>query len=128
MVRSVNHQKGSIITVDILKISIITAVIGVILLFVITQVFKEETIKIEDLKLGQIEKISGMVTSVYVSRNMHVFLKVADNTGEVDVVIFESHNIDEAYDLEVGDEVSVLGRVDEYKGKTEIIAKEIKKL
>ena len=128
MVRPVNHQKSSIITVDILKISIITAVIGVILLFVITQVFKEETIKIEDLKLGQIEKISGMVTSVYVSRNMHVFLKVADNTGEVDVVIFESHNIDEAYDLEVGDEVSVLGRVDEYKGKTEIIAKEIKKL
>ena len=125
MVRSVNHQKGSIITVDILKISIITAVIGVILLFVITQVFKEETIKIEDLKLGQIERISGMVTSVYVSRNMHVFLKVADNTGEVDVVIFENNNIDEAYDLEVGNEVSVLGRVDEYKGKKEIIAKEI---
>lgn len=125
MVRPVNHQKTSIIIVDILKISIITAVIGVILLFVITQVFKEETIKIEDLKLGQIERISGMVTSVYVSRNMHVFLKVADNTGEVDVVIFENNNIDEAYDLEVGEEVSVLGRVDEYKGKLEIIAKEI---
>ena len=128
MVRPVNHQKSSIIIVDILKISIITAVIGVILLFVITQVFKEETIKIEDLKLGQIERVSGMVTSVYVSRNMHVFLKVADNTGEVDVVIFENHNIDEAYDLEVGDEVSVLGRVDEYKGKVEIIAKEIERI
>ena len=127
MVRSFNHQKNSIIIVDILKISIITAVIGVILLFVITQVFNEETVKIEDLKLGQIERISGMVTSVYVSRNMHVFLKVADNTGEIDVVIFENHNIDEAYDLEVGDEVSVLGRVDEYKGKIEIIAKEIDK-
>ena len=128
MVRSFNHQKNSIIIVDIIKISIITAVIGVILLFVITQVFREETIKIEDIKLGQIERISGMVTSVYVSKNMHVFLKVADNTGEVDVVIFENNNIDEAYELEVGDEVSVLGRVDEYKGKTEIIAKEIRKL
>ena len=110
---------------DILKISIITAVIGIILLFVITQVFKEEEVKIEDVKLGQIERISGMVTSVYVSKNMHVFLKVADNTGEISVVVFENYNIDEAYVLEVGDEVSVLGRIDEYKGKTEIIAKEI---
>jgi hypothetical protein len=42
--------------VDILKISIITAVIGVILLFVIIQVFKEEEIKIEDVKLGAIEE------------------------------------------------------------------------
>lgn len=110
---------------DILKISIITAVIGIILLFVITQVFKEEEVKIEDVKLGQIERISGMVTSVYVSKNMHVFLKVADNTGEISVVVFENYNIDEAYDIEVGDEISVLGRIDEYKGEMEIIAKEI---
>jgi exonuclease VII large subunit len=114
--------------VNILKISIITAVIGIITLFLLTQVFKEKTVKIEDLKIGQIERISGMITSAYVSKNMHVFLKVADNTGEISVVIFENYNIDEAYDLEVGDEVSILGRVDEYKGETELIAKEIKKL
>ncbi len=113
---------------DILKISILVAIVGVILLFAFTQLFKEETVKIEGLKIGQIERISGMITSVYVSKNMNVFLKVSDNTGEVDVVVFENNNIDEAYDLEVGDEVSVLGRVDEYKGKLEIIAKEIGKL
>ena len=69
-----------------------------------------------------------MVTSVYVSRNDHVFLKVADNTGEITIVAFKNSNIDEAYDLEIGEEVSVLGRVDEYKGELEIIAKEIKKI
>ena len=112
---------------DILKISIITAVIGIISLFLISMVLTEETIEIKKLKIGQIERISGMVTSVYVSRDEHVFMKVADNTGEITVVAFKNSNIDQAYDLEIGEEISVLGRVDEYKGDLEIIAKEIKK-
>ncbi len=113
---------------DILKISIITAVIGIIALYFISLVLTEETIEIKKLKIGQIERISGMVTSVYVSRDDHVFMKVADNTGEVTVVAFKNSNIDQAYDLEIGEEVAVLGRVDEYKGDLEIIAKEIRKI
>lgn len=113
---------------DLLKVSIITAVIGIIALFFFVQYTKKDIVKVEDLKLGQISRVDGMITSVYVSKNMHVFLKVADNTGEVTVVVFENYNIDEAYDLEVGDEVSVTGRVEEYKDKVEIIAKEIHKL
>lgn len=113
---------------DILKISILVSVVGVVLLFLISAVFTEELTEISELKIGQMERISGMVTSVYVSRDSHVFLKVADNTGEITVVAFKNSNIDEAYDLELGEEVSVLGRVDEYEGELEIIAKEIKPL
>jgi exonuclease VII large subunit len=113
---------------DILKISIVIAIIGIIALFFITEYNKETIVNIEDLKIGQIERINGMVTSVYVSRNDHVFLKVADNTGEITVVAFKNSNIDEAYDLENGDQISVLGRIDEYKGDLEIIAKEIRKV
>jgi DNA/RNA endonuclease YhcR with UshA esterase domain len=113
---------------NILKISIIVAIIGIISLFFISRLLTEETIEISELKIGQIERISGMVTSVYISRDDHVFLKVADNTGEITVVAFKNSNIDEAYDLEIGEEVSVLGRVDEYKGELEIIAKEITKI
>jgi len=113
---------------NILKISIIVAILGIISLFFISRILTEETIEISELKIGQIERISGMLTSVYVSRDDHVFLKLADNTGEITVVAFKNSNIDEAYDLEVGEEVSVLGRVDEYKGKLEIIAKEIRKI
>jgi len=111
---------------DILKISIVVAIVGLISLFLISRVFTEEVKEISELKIGQMERIRGMVTSVYVSRDSHVFLKVADNTGEITVVAFKNSNIDEAYDLEIGEEVSVLGRVDEYKGDLEIIAKEIK--
>ena len=113
---------------NILKISIITAVIGIIALYFISKAMIEETIEIKKLKIGQIERISGMVTSVYVSRDDHVFMKVADNTGEITVVAFKNSNIDEAYDLEIGEEITVLGRVDEYKGDLEIIAKEIREI
>lgn len=113
---------------DILKISILVSVVGVISLFIISTIFTEEVTEVSELKIGQMERINGMVTSVYVSRDSHVFLKVADNTGEITVVAFKNSNIDEAYDLEIGEEVSVLGRVDEYEGELEIIAKEISKI
>ena len=113
---------------NILKISIVISILGIAALFFITRYSTEESIKISDLKIGQIERITGMVTSVYNSKDGHVFLKVADNTGEINVVVFKGSNIDEAYELEVGEEISVLGRVEEYKKKLEIIAKEIKKV
>lgn len=113
---------------NILKISIIIAILGLIGLFFITRVSSEQVISIEDLKIGQMERITGMVTSAYVSRGGHTFLKVADNTGEIKVVAFEGSNIEIAPELEVGDEVSVFGRVEEYKGEMEIIAKDIRKV
>lgn len=113
---------------DILKISLSIAIVGIVALFFLVQFSNENTIKITDLKSGQSAKISGMVTSVYVSKDNHVFLKVADNTGEISVIAFKNSNIDTAYDLESGDQISVSGRVDEYKGSLEIIAKEINKV
>jgi RecJ-like exonuclease len=113
---------------NILKISVVIAIVGIAALFLITKFSTENNISIEDLKIGQMERITGMVTSVYVSKDSHVFFKVADNTGEVTAVAFKNSNIDEAYELEVGDEVSVLGRVEEYKGELEIIAKEVRKV
>jgi DNA/RNA endonuclease YhcR with UshA esterase domain len=111
---------------DILKMSIAIAIIFVIALFFFTQYNNENTAKIRDLKIGQTEKITGMIDSVFVSKNKHVFIKIADNTGEITVVAFNNSNID-ADELNSGDQISVLGRVSEYNGKMEIIAKEIKK-
>jgi DNA/RNA endonuclease YhcR with UshA esterase domain len=128
VVNQIEFKENSFKIMNILKISIIVAIVGIISLFLISRLLTEETIEISELKIGQIERISGMITSVYISRDDHVFLKVADNTGEITVVAFKNSNIDEAYDLEVGEELSVLGRVDEYKGELEIIAKEIRKI
>jgi DNA/RNA endonuclease YhcR with UshA esterase domain len=113
---------------NIIKISIAVAAIGIVALFFLVRYNEQNTVKISGLKQGQIEKITGMVNSVYISKDGHTFLKVADTSGEISVVAFKSSNIDEVYNLEVGDQISVLGRVEDYKGKLEIIAKEIKKV
>jgi len=112
---------------NIIKISITVAILGIVALFFLVRYNEQNTVKISELKQGQIERITGMVNSVYISKDSHTFLKVADTSGEISVIAFKSSNIDEVYELEVGDQISVLGRVEEYKGKLEIIAKEIKK-
>ena len=113
---------------DIIKISIVVALIGIVALVFLVRYNEQNTVKISDLKQGQIEKVTGMVNSVYVSKDSNVFMKVADSSGEISVVAFKSSNIDSVYDIEVGDQISVLGRVEEYKGALEIIAKDISKV
>jgi exonuclease VII large subunit len=113
---------------DILRISIVIAAVGIIALFFITQYKNEKVSKIADLKVGQIERIEGMVNSVYTSKDRHVFLKVSDSSGDIDVVAFKSANIDLAYELENGDQVTVLGKVEEYKGKNEIVASSMERV
>jgi DNA/RNA endonuclease YhcR with UshA esterase domain len=112
---------------NLIKISITVAIVGIIALFFIVKYQQQNTVKISDLEQGQIERITGMINSVYVSKDGHTFLKVTDSSGEISVVAFKSSNID-VYDLELGDQISVLGRVEEYKGNLEIIAKEIRKI
>lgn len=112
---------------NLIKISITVAIIGIVALFFIVKYQQQNTVKISDLEQGQIERITGMINSVYISKDGHTFLKVTDSSGEISVVAFKSSNID-VYDLEIGDQISVLGRIEEYKGSLEIIAKEIRKI
>jgi len=113
---------------NLIKISIVIAIAGIAALFLIVRYSSQETVKISELKQGQIERITGIVNSVYVSKDGHVFFKVADTSGELSVIAFKNSNIDNAYEVEVGDQISVLGRVEEYKGSMEIIASDIKKV
>jgi DNA/RNA endonuclease YhcR with UshA esterase domain len=112
---------------NIIKISIAAAILGIVALFFLLRYNKQNMIKISDLRQGQTERITGMINSVYISKGGHAFLKVADTSGEISVIAFNNSNI-EVQDLGLGDQISVLGRVEEYKGKLEIIAKEIKKV
>ncbi len=109
---------------DVLKLAIAIVVIAVITLFFFTQCNDENATKIKDLKIGQTEKLTGMINSVFVSKNNHIFIKLADNTGEVTVVAFNNSNID-TDEFFNGDQISVIGRVSQYNGKMEIIAKRL---
>lgn len=112
---------------NLLKVSIAAALLGVLAILLFIRFNDQNKGKIIELKEGQTGKIVGMVNSVYVSKG-NVFLKVADTSGEISVVAFNSSNIEEAYNIEVGDQISVLGKVKSYKGSLEIIANDIKKV
>jgi len=126
VVRKFHFLSYFIKVMNIIKIAIVVAILGIAALFFIIRYNEQNTIQVTELKQGQIERITGMVNSVYISKDGHAFLKVADTSGEVSVIAFKNSNIDEAYNVGIGDQISVLGRVEEYKGQLEIIAKEIK--
>ena len=126
--KKANLQPAATRGMNIIKISIAVAAIGIIALVFLMRLNSQDVTKIEDLQTGQMERITGMVNSVYISKDSNAFLKVADSTGEISVVAFKSSNIDIVYSLAVGDQVSVLGKVEEYKNALEIIAKEISKV
>lgn len=86
-------------------------------------------IQLEKTEIGEIEKswsgrnvkISGEITSFSESGG-HVFMDVKDSTGEIMVADFDSD-----FKAEEGEKVNVTGHVAIYKGKLEIIAKEVEK-
>jgi DNA polymerase II small subunit/DNA polymerase delta subunit B len=111
-----------------IKLAIAAAIIGIISLFFLNRYNQRNVTRISDLREGQMERIIGFVNSVYITKEGHAFLKVADDSGEVTVVAFNSSNIVEVNDLGMGDQISAFGRVEKYKGKLEVVAKEISKV
>jgi len=113
----------------LLKLSIIIAIIGIGLLFFLTRNL-ETSVQVRDLEtyLGETVKVEGEIIKLFTSKDGHVFFTLRDESGEIQIVAFRNSNIQEAYNIQKGQEISVKGKVQEYKGKLEIIAKRIEYL
>lgn len=106
----------------LLKLSLAISITGIIALFVLTEVMEVPDYSIaEALKNGGFVKISGTVKSIRQSNSIS-FLVIADDSGEIDAVLFDKT------DARKGNRVSVSGKIGEYKGKKQIEAKEIIRL
>jgi len=111
------------------NISIICSVIGLAVLF-----FLSKTIELKQTNINQITpddtgknvKVCGNVSSKSISKTNHIFLKLKDNTGSIEIVIFNSTTDKVALNFDKNSNICVVGSVDEYKNKLEIIAKNIK--
>ena len=106
---------------SLLKLSIITSLIGIIMLFFAIQLIEVKTVKISDITenmSGEKVTVYGYVISVY-EKNGNMFLKIRDEK-EINVVVFNNH-----FDIEKDDYVKVEGKIDVYKNKLEIIAESI---
>ena len=108
----------------LLKIAIICSLVGLIVLY-----FISAKIEIGDYKpnllnknVGDDVKLTGTITKI-TDRGDVAFIEV-NYQNPITVVLFKSNN--EGLNLKNGDNVEVIGEVQEYKSKEEIIARNIR--
>lgn len=107
----------------LLKISLITSLVGILILLVIL-----DKIDISDSNINQVNKtfldkqvkIKGEITRITETPGLYI-MNIKDNTGSIDVIIFK----EEKLELEKGNIIEVQGQVTEYQGKLELIAKKV---
>jgi DNA/RNA endonuclease YhcR with UshA esterase domain len=114
----------------LLKIALVTSLIGLIGLILFTPSIEVKKVKIEDISRAMIDEevsIDCVVSEVKSSSSgSSYFLTINDGTGQMPLIIFESQIAQmQSNSLEIEDfkdkKVNVIGKVTEYNGQLEII-------
>lgn len=114
----------------LLKIALITSLIGLIGLIIFTPSIEVKKVEIQDINRGMIDEevsIEGVVSDVKSSASKSsYFLTVNDGTGQMSLIIFESQLAqleDNGIDIESykGKNVNVAGTVTQYNSQLELI-------
>jgi aspartyl/asparaginyl-tRNA synthetase len=106
----------------LLKIALICSLIGLIALyFISTKIEVKDYKPILNKNIGEDVKLIGIVTKITDKGNV-VFIEV-NQQNPITVVLFTE---DDNLKLNSGDNVEVIGEVQEYNGKNEIIAQKIR--
>ncbi|MBI4153295.1 hypothetical protein HY497_02115 [Candidatus Woesearchaeota archaeon] len=108
----------------LLRVALLVSIIGMVLLFFISSQLSagEQTIsQLDELPEGKEIKVTGVVLRVNDAENV-VFLDIAEEKIEdVTVVLFKDGKVD----VKEGDVVTVVGSLEEYEGKKEIIGNRV---
>ncbi|MEM5792858.1 MAG: OB-fold nucleic acid binding domain-containing protein [Candidatus Aenigmatarchaeota archaeon] len=105
----------------LMKISLVIVLFGLILMFII-----EKNIKINETDIKDISEkknyviIRGEIIEVSKSNSGTIFLKIKDDTGVIDAIIFKN-SIKNIENISVGKIVKIGGKPQNYKNKIEII-------
>jgi DNA/RNA endonuclease YhcR with UshA esterase domain len=114
----------------LLKIALITSLIGLIGLIIFTPSIEVKKVEIQDINRGMIDEevsIDGVVSDVKSSASKSsYFLTVNDGTDQMSLIIFESQLAqleDNGIDIESykGKKVNVVGTVTQYNSQLELI-------
>jgi DNA/RNA endonuclease YhcR with UshA esterase domain len=119
------------------KIALVLSILGIIGMIIFSGQLEPDELQIKEINPGMLDEeisVEGIVENLKESPNKHTyFLEIMDNTGKINVVIFEK----EVYDLEKNNlkmnnlikrRIKVLGTVTEYNGRLELILKDSKSL
>ena len=114
----------------LLKIALVTSLIGIIGLIIFTPTIEVKEVDIKDINQGMIDeevKITGMITDVAQSSSKTTyFLTINDGDAQIPLIIFESQVADiQSKNLDIEDfenrKVQVVGTVTQYDSELELI-------
>lgn len=114
----------------LLKIALITSLIGIIGLIIFTPTIEVKEVSIKDINRGMIDeevKVTGVISDVQISSSKtSYFLTVNDGEAQISLVIFESQIADiQSRNMDIEDfknrKVVVVGTVTEYNSDLELI-------
>lgn len=114
----------------LLKMALVTSMIGLIGLILFTPSIEVKEVKIEDITRSMIDEevsINCVVTEVKSSKSgSSYFMTINDGTGQMTLVIFEGQVAQmQTNSFDIKDfkdkEVNVVGKITEYNGEMEIV-------
>lgn len=114
----------------LLKIALITSLIGIIGLIIFTPTIEVKEVEIKDINRGMIDeevKIEGVIQDISQSSSKSsYFLTINDGTGQMPLIIFESQASEiQSRNFDVNDfkdkKVEVTGKITEYNSQMELI-------
>ena len=107
----------------LLQIALIAGIAGIVVLFFVSSTIEinEKTIdKINTQNVGEDVKLIGTIKNVYQSENAY-FIEISQPSS-LTIILFKDKNIS----LQVGDTVEIIGKIDEYEGKLEVIGQRVR--
>ena len=114
----------------LLRIALITSLIGIIGLLIFTPSIEVKKVKIEDITRGMIDEevcVECIITEISSSASKSsYFLTVNDGTGQMPLIIFESQLAEiQSNNIDINDfkgkKVEVTGKITEYNSELELI-------
>ncbi|MEK6852575.1 MAG: exodeoxyribonuclease VII large subunit [Nanoarchaeota archaeon] len=114
----------------LIKISLTTAIVGLILLIYLSQNLEPKIISISEVNFEMLDnyvKITGTITEVRQTQGLYIF-EVGDISGKITATYFKDKIIDKSFEFSIGDEVEILGKVSEYEKEIQIEIVEIRKI
>ena len=109
----------------LLKAALIISLLGLVVLYLISDNIKIEEKNLEKITLGnkgEFVKIKGTISNL-VNTDKVAILEITQPQKITVVLIKNSNN---AMQIKPGNEVEVIGKVDEYNGKLEIVADKLR--
>ena len=111
----------------LLKISLATAIVGLILLFFLSERLEPKLIsisQIDERMLDSYVKVMGKINSVRETEGLYI-LDLQDSSSRIDVVVFKQN---QKFNFQKGQQVEVIGKVSEFRFKLQIEATGIRGL